>query len=156
SAGELRWLFPHANWPPVDQSEQVHVRWALEQIAESQVPYDAIQANSPFALEIARQLGMPLVYTIHHVREPMLSALYADHPEVQFGAISRRQRRLEASLPNAAVIHHGLVEKSYPASISHLGYVVHIGRFCRAKGTHLAIDAARRAGVPIVLAGRCH
>src|SRR5262249_25159148 len=91
SAGELRWLFPHPNWPPGDQSEQVHVGWALEQIAESQVPYDAIQANSPFSLEIARQLGMPLVYTIHHVREPMLSALYADHPEVQFVAISRRQ-----------------------------------------------------------------
>src|SRR5262249_54526544 len=35
-------------------------------------------------------------------------------------------------------------------------YLLHLGRFAREKGTHLAIDAAVAAKMPIVVAGRVH
>jgi glycosyltransferase involved in cell wall biosynthesis len=96
------------------------------------------------------------VYTLHHHRQEPASRLYARHPLAAFVAISRRQLELEVELAGAVVIHHGLAPHRYPASARDEGYLLHLGRYARDKGTHLAIDAAAAAGLPIKLAGRVH
>ncbi len=54
------------------------------------------------------------------------------------------------------VILHGLRADRYPPSERDDGYLLHLGRYAPEKGTHLAIEAARVAGLPIKLAGRVH
>ncbi|GAC1584794.1 MAG: glycosyltransferase family 4 protein [Ktedonobacteraceae bacterium] len=52
------------------------------------------------------------------------------------------------------VVHHGLPLQKFQATTQRPeNYVVWLGRFVPEKGPHLAIEAAKRAGVPIVLAG---
>ncbi len=52
------------------------------------------------------------------------------------------------------VVHHGLPMQHYQtAGQQPENYVAWLGRFVPEKGPHLAIAAAKRAGVPIVLAG---
>src|SRR6185436_2834752 len=63
---------------------------------------------------------------------------------------------LEIPLRHATVIHHGIDVDQYPFSRRDDGYLLHLGRFAPEKGTHLAIDAAIAAKVPIVVAGRVH
>jgi glycosyltransferase involved in cell wall biosynthesis len=99
---------------------------------------------------------MPVVYTLHNQREEPTSRIFAIHPELQYVAISRRQLELEVALPKATVIHHGLSLSRYPPSLLDEGYLLHLGRYCEDKGTHIAIDAAILAGLPIKLAGRTH
>src|SRR5262249_53889403 len=77
-------------------------------------------------------------------------------PKLNYVAISRRQLELEVPLPRATVIHHGVSPSRYSASTADEGYLLHLGRFCAEKGTHLAIDVAREARMPLVLAGRTH
>ncbi len=71
-------------------------------------------------------------------------------------AISARQRELEIELADVVVIHHGVTPDRYPPSVRDQGYLLHLGRYAPEKGTHLAIDAAAAAGLPIKLAGRVH
>lgn len=156
SSAEVKALYPRGEWPPSPSHEVAHVKWAFEQISRASEPYDIVQANSPNALLFAQELPMPLVYTIHHARAPHLSAIYAHEPRAHYVAISERQLRLEVPLLSASVIHHGLDPEQYPPSFKAGRSVLHIGRFAFEKGTDIAIDAARRAGVPIRLAGRCH
>ncbi len=66
------------------------------------------------------------------------------------------QARANTTLPLtiAGVVHHGLPLQHFRATTRQPeNYVVWLGRFVPEKGAHLAIEAARRAGVPIVLAG---
>jgi glycosyltransferase involved in cell wall biosynthesis len=70
-------------------------------------------------------------------------------------AISARQAALARPAPHA-VVHHGLDPGLYPACGpgGELAFV--LGRLCWAKGTDVAICAARRAGLPAFVAGARH
>ncbi|HXF72829.1 MAG TPA: glycosyltransferase family 4 protein [Actinomycetota bacterium] len=69
-------------------------------------------------------------------------------------AISEAQRASAPRIAWAATIHNAIDVGSFPLSEGDRGFVTWLGRLAPEKGAHLAIEAARRAGVPIVLAGR--
>jgi glycosyltransferase involved in cell wall biosynthesis len=155
-SGELVSCFPTATWPPSESVDRAHIRFCLHEISRDRAGYDAVQINSSLGLQIAKELGIPVTYTLHHHREDLLSRIYTAHPEVHYVAISRRQLDLEVPLRHASVIHHGVDVERYPASLRDDGYLLHLGRFAPEKGTHLAIEAAVKAKMPIVVAGRVH
>jgi glycosyltransferase involved in cell wall biosynthesis len=96
------------------------------------------------------------VYTLHHAREPDLSAYYAHFPDVAFAAISGDQRHRETGVPRCTVIHHGLDPSRYRWTFRPASFVCFLGRLAREKGIHTAIDAAELAGVSIRVAGEVH
>jgi glycosyltransferase involved in cell wall biosynthesis len=154
TSGEKRWLYARPEWPPSPYDELNHVQWAAAEIARG--GFDVAHFNNPACVPFARFLATPVVYTIHHHRVEAISRLYAANQRATFVAISRRQLELEIDLEDAAVIHHGIAPDRYPPSERDEGYLLHLGRYAPEKGTHLAIDAARVAGLPIKLAGRVH
>jgi glycosyltransferase involved in cell wall biosynthesis len=75
-------------------------------------------------------------------------------PDVHLCCVSDAQRRrcpdgarIFATVPN------GVAVERFDARREKDRYVVALGRICPEKGFHLALDAARRAAVPLVLAG---
>lgn len=149
-----RALFAAAQWPPSVEDDLNHVAWAFAEVARER--FDVIQLNSPIGIPLSRYASAPIVHTIHHARMDAMSRLYARHPDVLYVAISESQRSLETPLRRTRVIHHGLSPARYPASLEDGGYLAHVGRYAPEKGTHLAIDVARAASLPIELAGRAH
>jgi glycosyltransferase involved in cell wall biosynthesis len=151
----LRALYDEAVWPPEPITELDHVSWAMGQAAEG--GYDVAHAHSPTALGLGRLAPtLPLVYTLHHAQEPVLSGYYARFPGVDFVCISRDQCRRETGTEWCTVIHHGLDADRYQWSERAEPYVCFVGRLAREKGPVTAIDAAGRAGVPIRMAGSIH
>jgi len=95
---------------------------------------------------------VPTVLTIHHPHEPELSEQYLRYPDVLYVAIARWLRRSEP-MPRVQVVHHGIPVSDYSWSDKKDDYVAFLGRMAPCKGPHLAIEAARRAGIRLKLAG---
>ena len=68
-------------------------------------------------------------------------------------AIARWLARAGARCRNVHVVHHGIPSNEYTFRRARDDYVAFLGRMAPCKGPHLAIEAARRAGIPIKLAG---
>jgi len=56
-------------------------------------------------------------------------------------------------LPNASVIHHGISLSSYQLVEQKQRYLSFIGRIAPIKGVHIAIEVAKRSGIPLRIAG---
>lgn len=155
TTGELRSLYEHACWPPDPMHDLNHVSWALHEVRHGS--FDLIHAHSAAALAVSRFVpDVPLVYTIHHVRDETLSSYYRFFPGVRYVAISADQARREIPLPMVDVIHHGLDASVYDWREQSADYVCFVGRLSEVKGPHVAIDVAERADVPIRVAGEIH
>lgn len=101
--------------------------------------------------------GVPIVTTIHGPLNEELLDIYrrvAAGGRVSLIAVSHAQCRPAPSLPMAAVIHHGIDVSDFPAGRGDGGYALFLGRMSPDKGAHRAVEAARKAGVPLVLAGK--
>ncbi len=166
----LRTLYPHpltdaesAERQSADMaSEMLHVCAALRAADE----FDIIHNHAGFwAIAFGSVVRTPVVSTLHG---PFTDAnrgffgVMRHHPYV---AISHAQRANGAALglEFAGVVHNGIdtdwfatpVPRSerVPAGLWKR-YVLFLGRISPEKGTHLAIAAARRAGLPLLLAGK--
>jgi glycosyltransferase involved in cell wall biosynthesis len=145
--------FRTAVWPPDFYAELVHCRFAARAIARGR--FDVVHAHVPAFLAFAPELAAPLVYTLHHAVQPHLSRFYQHTPGVWQVAISERQAAL-ADPPAQAMVHHGLDPAMYPVVGPGGDQAFFLGRLCHAKAPDVAIEAARRAGLPIVVAGKVH
>jgi glycosyltransferase involved in cell wall biosynthesis len=74
---------------------------------------------------------------------------------VRLIAISHAQRYTAPDLAWAATVHNAIRAETFPFRADKQDYALFLGRFHPEKAPHLAIDAARAAGIPIVLAGKC-
>jgi glycosyltransferase involved in cell wall biosynthesis len=74
---------------------------------------------------------------------------------VQIVAISDAQRASAPDLAWSATVHNAIRAETFPFRADKDDYAVFLGRFHPDKAPHLAIDAARAAGLPVVLAGKC-
>ncbi|MCW2943865.1 MAG: sle [Actinoallomurus sp.] len=103
----------------------------------------------------ARGRTVPTVVTAHAPCSGEMVAYYRHlSRDVHLVAISEAQQRLAPDLDWAATVHNAIKVADFPFRTRKDDYVLFIGRFSPIKGAHLAIDAARRAGRPIVLAGK--
>ena len=150
---DLRFVYPRPVWPPDRQAELHHCAGAARAIARER--FDVVHAHAPAMLPLASAHGAPLVYTLHHARDERLTRMYVRYPEVQYVAISGRQAALEPEL-SCQVVHHGLDTTCYPAGRGERDDAVFLGRLVPCKGPDVAVAAARRAGLPIRLAGSVH
>jgi len=105
---------------------------------------------------LARGRHAPTVVTIHGPTSDDPGEYYRALGEtVRFVAISDAQRNTAPGLPWAATVHNAIRTDTFPFRAQKQDFALFLGRFSPDKAPHLAIDAARKAGLPIVLAGKC-
>jgi glycosyltransferase involved in cell wall biosynthesis len=146
-------FFPRPVWPPDPYAELLHCRFAAREVARGS--FDVVHAHLPAMLAFADELLAPTVYTLHHAAQPELSRFYAHVGGAELVAISRRQAEL-CDPPPAHVVHHGLEPEMYPVAGPGGDQAFFLGRLSHCKAPELAIEAARLAGLPVVVAGKPH
>lgn len=150
----VKWRYRKSDWPP-DGSMRAqlknadHTAWAIEDAARSN---DVIHLNDVVGLPFTMFTDVPTVLTIHHPHEPDLSEQYARYPHIDYIAIAHWLARAEP-MPHIHVVHHGIPVHEYTFAETKHDYVAFLGRMAPCKGAHLAIAAARRAGVRLKMAG---
>ena len=115
--------------------------------------FDLIANHFDFMpLTYSRLVTAPVVTTIHGFSSPAILPVYQAYNDVgHYVSISDADR--SPLLHYDATIHHGIDLNRF-TFVPHRGdYLAFLGRIHPDKGTHLAIDVARRSGTPLVIAG---
>ena len=103
-------------------------------------------------------LAAPVLATLHLPSAFYDPRLFASvPPNVYFNCVSRAQAAAFAELPGlVGVVENGIAVERFPFTRDKRDYLLWLGRICEEKGAHLAIDAAREARLPLVLAGQVY
>ena len=105
---------------------------------------------------LARGRAVPTVVTMHGPVAGEPGEYYRQLGDtVSLVAISAAQRRAAPDLAWRGTVHNAVDVTSFPFRAGKADEVLFLGRVHPDKGVHLAIDAARAAGLPIVVAGKC-
>lgn len=149
-----KWLLERSEGNRIGYSvpELRHVLAAYESMAGCDVIHDHTMIGPIYASALT---DIPVVTTIHGPLNEELIDLYRRIAgRVPLIAISQVQLTADPGLEVAGVIHHGIDVEDFPVGAGGGDYCLFLGRMVAEKGAHQAITAARRAGVPILLAGK--
>ncbi|WP_299649048.1 glycosyltransferase [uncultured Jannaschia sp.] len=122
--------------------------------------FDVIHNNSlhRFPPRLARAEQLPMVTSLHIPPFAVLRRAVHDSaaPWSRFTVTSELQRGRwwpEGAPEEASVLHNGIDLAQWPFVPEGDGSAIWIGRITPNKGTHLAVQAARIAGVPLTIYG---
>lgn len=132
--------------------ESLHIASVFERADE----FDVISNQFDFLpLVFSRLTSTPMVTTIHGFSSERILPVFRAYDDVaHYVSISDADRHPD--LTYAATIHHGIELDRFSPGAGDGGYLLFLGRIHPDKGTHEAIEAARLAGLPLVIAGVVH
>jgi glycosyltransferase involved in cell wall biosynthesis len=120
--------------------------------------FDVIHCHvDSLAFPFGRLVSTPTVHTLHgrldlrHVVQVL-----AEFRDVPIVSISHAQRDPVRHLPLnwAATVHHGLPVQTVPFHPEPGRYLAFLGRISPEKGAHVAIEVAKRVGLPLRIAAK--
>jgi glycosyltransferase involved in cell wall biosynthesis len=157
SAAEVRVVLeePHPDEIQLARVEADHVSRVFADI-DGDGGYDVVHDHTGHvALSMADRLAVPMVHTLHGPFDEDACRFYRVHGRkallVALSAYQRDQAPDEAG--EVVVVPNPIAVDEWPFGAQKDDFVLWMGRMSPDKGPHRAIDAARRAGVPLVLAG---
>jgi glycosyltransferase involved in cell wall biosynthesis len=134
--------------------EVVHAAVASRQLEDLHL--DVVHDHSLAGPLTSSERRAPTVVTTHGPVEDELRVLYGSFGEdTSLVAISEFQRELAPELPWVATVHNAIPVDEYPMRADKEDFCLFLGRVNPEKAPDLAIEVARRAGRPIVLAAKC-
>jgi len=146
--------------PPGELTPEVHARaqqdeyQAIER-ALGRWEFDIVHMHS---LDFYRYLpppGPPVLVTLHLPPDWYPGWIFSlDRPRTWLHCVSSSQ---QAACPPSSIllpyVANGVPIDRLRTHVRKRGYALALGRVCPEKGYHLALDAAARAGLPVLLAG---
>jgi len=137
-----------------DVPEIIHVLAAYDAVQEFGA--DIVHDHTMFGpLWGAHVPGLRVATTIHGPLDGELADVYRRMaPHSRLIAISHAQRRAAPDIPIARVIHHGIDVEDFPMGTGGGEYCLFLGRLDPGKGARRAITVARKAGMPLLMAGK--
>lgn len=127
----------------------LHNAAAFERAAE----FDLLANHFDFMpLSYSRLVRTPVVTTIHGFSSERIVPVYQAYDDIgYYVAISEADRH--PALTYAGTIYHGIDMTRFTFVADPGDYLLFLGRIHPDKGTHLAVEVARKAGLPLVIAG---
>jgi glycosyltransferase involved in cell wall biosynthesis len=108
-----------------------------------------------FACPFARPEDPPIVHTMHgRLDGSERRSIYHAFRRERLVSISDAQREPLPDMSWVATVHHGLPLDEFPVGDGSGGYVLFLGRVSSEKRPHVAIDLARKVGIPLVIAAK--
>jgi len=129
--------------------ECLHISHLMEKANE----FDIIHNHFDFLpLTYSALIHTPMLTTIHGFSSPQILPVYKKYNKNNaYISISKSDRHED--LTYLDTIYHGLKPEDLPFVNEKEGYLLYFGRIHPDKGTHLAIEIAMDAGLPLKIAG---
>jgi glycosyltransferase involved in cell wall biosynthesis len=126
----------------------LHISKVMEQAGD----FDLIHNNFDYLpLTYLPLIKTPMLTTIHGFSDPDILRVYHDHKDTYYVSISDSDR--DPGLPYLATVYNGIDLSNLTFRPKPGDKLVHYGRIHNDKGTHLAIEAAKKSGMDLIIAG---
>jgi glycosyltransferase involved in cell wall biosynthesis len=129
-------------------SECLHISKVMERADD----FDLIHNNFDYLpLTYLPFINTPMLTTIHGFSDPDILRVYRDHKDTYYVSISDADR--DSELPYLATVYNGIDLSNLTFRQTPGDKLVHYGRIHLDKGTHLAIELAKKCGRDLIIAG---
>lgn len=152
---KLQWVAPHPVFDPPGKLE-----WKVYGYMHAALPFeladqfDIIHNHyDGYPLVFSKLVTTPVVSTVHGFSSPQIKEIYLRYNQTAYVSISDADRRHCPEMNWVATVHHGIDLSQLPFSPQAGDYYAFLGRIHPTKGTHLAIQAAKAAGVTLKIGG---
>lgn len=151
---EKRFLYSKTEWPVNSMvyqglKEIHHTMWSVNDASQS---CDIIHLNGPAGVSASLFTEHPVVSTIHHPHSETFRDHYGLNSNVAYVTLSKFQQEQESPL-RSTVIQHGIDMDSHALGDGDGGYLCWLGRLSPIKGADLAIQCAKKLGIPLKIGG---
>jgi glycosyltransferase involved in cell wall biosynthesis len=128
----------------------------LSEVYDNASRFDIIHSHVDcLSFPLARLVQVPTVSTMHgRLDLNELLPIYRSYNDLPVVSISNDQRRPLPQLNWVRTVYHGLPGNLLKFSPKSGNYLAFLGRMCPEKGPDLAIEIARRSGVPLKIAAK--
>jgi len=130
----------------------------LAQVFQRAGDFDVIHCHVDYlAFPFGRFVETPTLHTLHgRLDLPFLAPIFRYFRDVAVVSISDAQRAplQHLDVAWAGTVYHGLPLEAYPFSAAGGRYLAFLGRICPEKGPDVAIEVAKRAGLPLKIAAK--
>lgn len=123
---------------------------------KAQGDFDIVHDHTAFSgVVLGSMIETPVLATMHGEFDELTRSFYSYfHQAVHYNAISEFQRKSLPGLRWVDTVYNAIDLDKYQFQATKEDYLLSIGRICEPKGTHLAVEAAKRAGMSLVIAGK--
>lgn len=138
------------------QYSLLHTAEALAIAGSFDIVHNHSGPPSELGMALSALCPVPMLTTLHNPPREDTSFIWENY-RGWYNTISNRQARSLPPMPLArygGTVYNGIDVDSFPFQEHKEDYALFLGRFIQDKGPHLAIEAARMAGLPIILAGK--
>lgn len=126
----------------------LHISKVMQRAGE----FDLIHNNFDYLpLTYIPLIKTPMLTTIHGFSDPDILRVYHDHKDTYYASISDSDR--DPGLPYLATVYNGIDLSNLTFRDKPGDKLVHYGRIHNDKGTHLAIEVAKKSGMDLIIAG---
>jgi glycosyltransferase involved in cell wall biosynthesis len=124
----------------------------ISKVMERAHEFDLVHNNFDYLpLTYLPLIKTPMLTTIHGFSEPDILRVYRDHKDTYYVSISDSDRDKE--LPYLATVYNGIDLSNLTFRATPGDKLVHYGRIHMDKGTHLAVELAKKCGKDLIIAG---
>jgi glycosyltransferase involved in cell wall biosynthesis len=142
---------------PTVKEYAVYEMLQLSRVYERASEFDVIHSHiGCAALPFTGLVSTPTVHTLHGIFTPDNEKMFVHARHQPYISISNTQRDTRLGLNYAATVYNGIDVDSYKfyEQPSEPPYLAFLGRISPEKGTHHAIEIAKRAGWRLKMAGK--
>jgi glycosyltransferase involved in cell wall biosynthesis len=128
----------------------------LAEIYRQADQFDVIHSHLDYyTLPFTRMVETPTVITLHgRLDNPEFIRIFSHYHEANYISISKSQRSQVPHINWIATVHHAIDLDRVKFFPDHGEYLAFVGRIAPEKGPDRAIEIAKRAGIPLVIAAK--
>ncbi len=124
----------------------------ISEFFEHEHEYDLLHCPYDFmALTYSRLVKTPVLTTVHGFSSPKILPVYYKYSNVHYVSISDADR--DPNMKYLATVYNGIDLSLHTFHPKAGEYLVFLGRIHPDKGTHLAVEVARKSGRKLLIAG---
>lgn len=143
------------NFDPGIDAKAAHLAM-LREVYDHADRFDIIHSHLDYlTLPFANRASTPTVITLHgNLTVPDAQRAYRRYPDANYISISDDQRTGMPDLHYVATIHHGVNVDEFPFAAEPGKYFAFVGRMSPEKRPDVAIEIAKRVGIPLKIAAK--